>query len=260
MDKDNKDPTIPDSGTEEQPEVYVVSQGKEGVHFTRREFIEVAGVATAGAVLISTVGGQVQNVQAQSASRTPSPTPTRTPSRTPTPRPCTIRTDRDDVSVHVGPGRNRGIRLFMPQDEDILVIGQGEDRDGNLWWQIELPKIEQAWVADEDVTTRGDCLEVGVSPTPPIVTSAPRETSTVGPVPPTGEPGAPPAEVEASTYTVRGVTRWLPCGSPIPAGATCICNCVAPSCTCVGNCGCDGVCSCAGNNCSCNTVHYWYPN
>ena len=40
----------------------------------------------------------------------------------------------------------------------------------------------------------------------------------------------------------------LPCGSPIPAGATCICNCVAgESCSCVGNRG--------GSS-----GHYWYPN
>ena len=40
----------------------------------------------------------------------------------------------------------------------------------------------------------------------------------------------------------------LPCGSPIPAGSTCICNCVAGSgCACVG----DG---------SGGSTHYWYPN
>ena len=46
-----------------------------------------------------------------------------------------------------------------------------------------------------------------------------------------------------------GTTRtWtLPCGSPIPPGAVCVCNCVAggvPSCTCVGH---------------TVTTHYWYP-
>ena len=40
----------------------------------------------------------------------------------------------------------------------------------------------------------------------------------------------------------------LPCGSDIPAGSTCICNCVAGSgCACVG----DG---------SGGSTHYWYPN
>jgi len=45
-----------------------------------------------------------------------------------------------------------------------------------------------------------------------------------------------------------GETRTMPCGSPIPAGWTCTCNCVS-------------VCSCDGH-CSCNVQggHYWYPN
>ena len=70
--------------------------------------------------------------------------------------------------------------------------------------------------------------------------------------------GTDPVSGETITYT-------LPCGSPIPAGAVCTCNCVAgtytPPCSCVGN-----VCSCVGNVCSCvghtvtYTYHYWHPN
>jgi WD40 repeat protein len=42
----------------------------------------------------------------------------------------------------------------------------------------------------------------------------------------------------------------LPCGSSIPEGATCICNCVQGS-----------VCSCVGNCSSYSSGgHYWYPN
>jgi WD40 repeat protein len=40
----------------------------------------------------------------------------------------------------------------------------------------------------------------------------------------------------------------LPCGSDIPTGSTCICNCVA-----------GGGCSCVGYSGS-NGTHYWYPN
>lgn len=75
--------------------------------------------------------------------------------------------------------------------------------------------------------------------------------------------------------TGRTITYTLPCGSPIPAGAVCVCNCVAGSvCSCVGHtvCTCDTVCSCVGNTiCTCDTVcscvgnvvttsHYWHPN
>lgn len=73
--------------------------------------------------------------------------------------------------------------------------------------------------------------------------------------------------------TGQTVTYTLPCGSPIPEGAVCVCNCVAGDlCSCVGHvvCTCDTVCSCVGNTytyCSCDTVctcegdgHYWYPD
>jgi LysM repeat protein len=61
---------------------------------------------------------------------------------------------------------------------------------------------------------------------------------------PAGEEG-----VKIEVTEPDGTTRtWtLPCGSPIPPGAVCVCNCVAggvPSCTCVGH---------------TVTVHYWYP-
>ncbi len=41
----------------------------------------------------------------------------------------------------------------------------------------------------------------------------------------------------------------LPCGSPIPTGSTCICNCVAGS-----------SCTCVGHRSSGGGGHYWYPN
>ena len=68
--------------------------------------------------------------------------------------------------------------------------------------------------------------------------------------------------------TNETVTYTLPCGSPIPAGAVCVCNCVEGSvCSCVGHnpCTCHSYvppsCGCQGN-CTCESVgpHYWYPN
>jgi hypothetical protein len=59
------------------------------------------------------------------------------------------------------------------------------------------------------------------------------------------------------------VQRTLPCGSSIPTGAVCVCNCVAgsyvaPACSCVGH----TVCSCDGHTTGgCSVVsHYWHPN
>ena len=56
--------------------------------------------------------------------------------------------------------------------------------------------------------------------------------------------------------TGRIVTYTLPCGSPIPAGAVCTCNCVAgrvPSCSCVGHVSKPGGGGGGGG-------HYWHPN
>lgn len=63
---------------------------------------------------------------------------------------------------------------------------------------------------------------------------------------------------QGTSYSVGNVTYVLPCGSPIPAGAVCICNCVAasppstpPPAGCPTNC---------PSNCPTNSTHYWYPN
>lgn len=50
-----------------------------------------------------------------------------------------------------------------------------------------------------------------------------------------------------------GQTRTMPCGSAIPDGWVCTCNCVT-----VANCSCDGHCSCDGQS-SGSSSHYWYP-
>lgn len=81
---------------------------------------------------------------------------------------------------------------------------------------------------------------------------------------------------EGISYKVKVGNEWVtwtqPCGSPIPPGAICTCNCVAvPTCSCVGHCSCDAVCACVGDCscdqvCTCDTIcscvgtHYWYPN
>lgn len=59
------------------------------------------------------------------------------------------------------------------------------------------------------------------------------------------------------TTTVGGqtITWTMPCGSAIPPGAVCTCNCVSvpAACSCVGY----SSCSCVGHTV---TIHYWYPN
>jgi hypothetical protein len=101
--------------------------------------------------------------------------------------PCIIRGE-GIIWVHVGPGRNRGVFDYLPTGQDIAVIGQALDDDGNLWWQIDptvIPggtSVASLWVMASDVVASGDCDEVPQGEIPPIV--------------PDDDPG-----------------EWLPCGS-----------------------------------------------
>ena len=59
-----------------------------------------------------------------------------------------------------------------------------------------------------------------------------------------GQPGEVPAGQTGINVTgPTGETRTMPCGSPIPPGWTCVCNCVTAPCGCHGH----------------QTIHYWYP-
>jgi WD40 repeat protein len=65
------------------------------------------------------------------------------------------------------------------------------------------------------------------------------------------------ADVEGITYEVKTasgetVRHTLPCGASIPAGAVCVCNCVAASSV--------PSCSCVGHESGPARWHYWYPN
>jgi len=70
--------------------------------------------------------------------------------------------------------------------------------------------------------------------------------------------------VKGIRYTSGGESYTRACGSPVPAGAVCTCNCVPGSgCSCVGFCSCVGhtSCSCVGHTSSGGGGgHYWYPN
>lgn len=66
-------------------------------------------------------------------------------------------------------------------------------------------------------------------------------------------PGTPGSVLRGETginiTSETGQTRTMPCGTPIPDGWICTCNCVTvPSCSCDGHCSCDG-----------QGGHYWYP-
>ena len=103
--------------------------------------------------------------------------------------PCAISTEEDDVLVHVGPGRNRGVFSYLPPGKPFTVIGQAPDDEGALWWKLDKNEFEGSevvnslWVKADDVRSVGSCGMVEVVPPPPLI-----------PVP------TPPGS-------------WLPCGS-----------------------------------------------
>ncbi len=86
---------------------------------------------------------------------------------------CMAQTQQTDITIHVGPGYNRAIRLYMPPDQQFPVTGQSVAGDGTLWWKIEVPGVDEAWVAAQDVDNLGTCETVTDADVPPIVLAAP---------------------------------------------------------------------------------------
>jgi len=93
--------------------------------------------------------------------------------------PCTIRTDRQDVPVHVGPGRNRGLFGYLPANQDFTVIGQALDDKDVIWWSLQVdqittsPGITSLWVASTDVLGKGGCGAVPPVEPPPYIPGQP---------------------------------------------------------------------------------------
>jgi WD40 repeat protein len=81
------------------------------------------------------------------------------------------------------------------------------------------------------------------------------------------DPAANTSDVKGLTYTARDeltgqtITYTMPCGSPIPAGAVCVCNCVpGAACSCVSFTPSHSRGGGGYRTCTCVPVHYWYPN
>lgn len=97
------------------------------------------------------------------AMRTPTLIPS--PLHTVTPIPCYVSTENTSVAIRSGPGTNRAIRGAFPENIAVLVMGQNTQEDDALWWNIQPENYVEAeanryWVADEDVETEGDCVEI----------------------------------------------------------------------------------------------------
>ena len=87
--------------------------------------------------------------------------------------PCTVSADRDDVPVHVRPGYDSAVGLALPVGQAFPVISQWRVDDGSLWWQLDVPGVERAWVSPEDVIAAGDCDRVPTPALPPLGVAPP---------------------------------------------------------------------------------------
>lgn len=104
------------------------------------------------------------------------------PDTPPPPEACTVQTDQPEVAVRVGPGVNRAIRQYLPANQAFPVSGRATAADGSVWWQVEIPGVEQAWVRQSDVVPAGACALIADADAPPVIvappTPAPQSTST----------------------------------------------------------------------------------
>ena len=275
---------------EELPQVFDISKEGKRFKFTRRDFIKRQGwrrhrLPWSAVKREALAGYLIRNLPyhlQQHWSPPPHPyqpthphllrhrprfqlltrTPTRTP--TPTPIPVTCRTRTNGARFRAGPATFYQMMDGVKSGTVVTVIGRLAD---NSWLKVlvkveDLPNLQKAPIAEGKKEVPGwfradllECLTGDIS-------TLPEETP---PPTPTALPNQAPTGDEGITYKYTDLygntyTYTLPCGSPIPEGAICTCNCVTL-------CSCDGYsapCSCNSNSggsyCTCNMVVYWYPN
>jgi uncharacterized surface protein with fasciclin (FAS1) repeats len=90
--------------------------------------------------------------------------------------PCRIVTPEvNTVVVRVGPGFNRTVVSFLPDNLEFEPLGRTEDREGNSWFQLDKATaapdriINEAWISADDVEIMGNCDRVGESDAPPVI-------------------------------------------------------------------------------------------
>ncbi len=255
------------SASSEEPKVYAVNEAGDEFKFTRRKFLELAAAAAASATLagctknIAIVPRETKTPTATDTpkyTRTPTDTPTlaetytptathtntpsqtpkstSTPSITPTPKPIAI-VRPNSVNLRYGPGTVYGVAEYGYQGDEYNVIGRTSD---NQWLEVKTAEGKIVWISltvvEINFIIENIPVQYNIPPTP-------------SPAPPTAVPGKSGKTQPGSTgvdYKLNGKTYTLPCGSPIPAGAVCTCDCVTvPA---------------APSVCSCDAIHYWYPN
>ena len=154
------------------------------------------------------------------------------------------------LDPHEGGGR---FTLFSP-DGSLLLVHNGEDPTIHFW-----SLAEHAYLDTMNINVKNQYSAVFSPDGSMLVLGSAEGEITIWSYPDLQLLGCPmdlmemEASAEGITYNTTNsagetVTYTLPCGSPLPAGAVCTCNCVSGSgCSCVGH-------SSGGGS------HYWHPN
>jgi hypothetical protein len=229
-----------------EPQLFAVSQSAAGYHFTRRDFLEAAAATAALAALTSCRGGDNGGgeVETPDTPFTATPAPADTATSRPTDTPASAQVVAiSSFNVRGGPDTVYPIVGTLIAGHALPLLGRTAD---SQWLQVEFPP-SVGWVHVSLVDVNVDLATV------PVVEDLPTPTPS-----PTPE-GYVKEGDEGIEFSIEGQTHTMPCGSPLPPGANCICDCVAAPvggfiCTCHDICTCHTVCSCVG------ATHYWYPN
>ncbi len=133
--------------------------------------------------------------------------------------PCGVSTEREDVRIHVGPGRNRGVFGYLPRGRTFIVIGQAQDDEGATWWKLDKNEfagsevVNSLWVKAEDVRAEGACAMLEFVPPPPLIPFNPTPQSGWGPCGSCDTCGHPASECVSAP---DGTCQWDPstCSQP----------------------------------------------
>ncbi len=274
--------------TGEEPQVYTVHKDLNGWRFSRREFMAAAGAVAAVTAVGATAGcDQVRRIaaptQTSTPTETPTPTMTPTPTETPTPTATPTSTPTETPAATATPIKSPTPALPKAQFVSDVTVPDGTvmepgQKFTKTWRVKNVGAVD--WGTGSNVVFESGARMSGVSPTT-VGNVKPGNTldisvNMVAPTTQGRQTGqwalkagtglkmqtlsivifvASKAAIPQGQKGVRiesgGKTLTMPCGSPIPPGWVCTCNCVTvpAACSCVGH----------RSSCTCDKIHYWHP-
>jgi hypothetical protein len=306
MSQQPQDKIVPqEANPEEEPQVYAAYKDSNGWQFSRREFLAAAGVAAVAVAAASCTASEAitptpvptetplptdtpEPTNTATPANTATPTPTKTPTRTPTQvnTPTPTATPAlpkaqfvSDVTIPDGtvmePGytftktwRVKNIGAIDWGAKTKFVFAKGTQMSGTS--PTEVGNVKPGATTDISVDMTAPSASGKYTGLWQLVAGNGSSILSVSVVIFVASPDSLAPGQEGVTISYQGRTMTLACGSPIPAGWVCTCNCVtAPAvCTCDQVCTCDGHTACTCDQvCTCDSVctcqgygHYWHPN